>query len=76
MRWWRCGAISALVLAVVGCAAPSDVTVQGSGRLPAAGEAVAAAQPVTTDRATHHTRHRVVHDVALGPDIDRADARS
>ena len=43
MRWWRCGAISAL--AVASCAAPSDVIVQGSGPLPAAGEAVAAAQP-------------------------------
>lgn len=48
MRWWRRGAISALVLAVVGCAAPPDVTVQGSGRLPAAGEAVTAAKPSPT----------------------------
>ncbi len=45
MRWWRCGAISALVVAAASCTGPSDVIVQGSGRPPAAGEAVAAARP-------------------------------
>ena len=44
MRWWRCGAMSALAVAVASCAAPTDVTVQGSGRVPGAGEAVAATQ--------------------------------